>query len=613
MCSRRRYHGMSDTLVSTALRDTWPTSGRAVFLGEWCWASLALGSQDAPHSIDGVAALSVPYHWEERDRFAQDADYLDALVGRVRERLCAFLNQRHGTQHSLRFWNIFAGYWALYFTHVYWDRWETVRVATERFPNAGILKRIPTSATFAPQERGAFIMACQYDAWNERVFAEIATNDFDVDVIGFSDIESFGFRPQDTRIGDQATKRSGGGLGHMVLRCVNHLPFLRSQSVVLRSDYLPRTGRIKLDLAIGQVPQSRALPRFDGPWIEPEARDFEVDIGDTAFERSLGRAIVAHMPVPYLEGFHAYSKAVEDQGLPKSPRVMATATGHYESDLYSLWVAREVERGASFKVLQHGGSYGLARINGALSHDKTVADTFLSWGWTDSGVMPAPANKLIGIDSTPLSPSGPLVLTVADMSRYSRRLDSQPMSSQHLDVVRFIFRFLSDLDVEILADTVARVLPVQNGWQVRERIQNQFPLIALADDEVGYVETIRHARVVVCTDNSTTLIESLAAGRPTLILWDSAKNELSERGLKSMSKLKEVGIFFDDPATAAIHLNSVWKDVTSWWSTSQVTRAVDDFLSEFGRVGQRPYRDLAAAIHAPISANVPNRETEQRC
>jgi putative transferase (TIGR04331 family) len=607
-----RDQEVSDTLVSTALRDTWPTTGRAVFLGDWCWASSVLGSQDAPTSLDGVAALSVPYHWEDRSRFAHDADYLDRLVVRVRERLCALLNQRHSTDHSQRFWDIYTGWWALYFTHIYWDRWETVRQATERFPDAQLLRRFPTSATLAPQERGAFFEAFQDDPWNERVSAEIAEDDFGVDVIGFSGIESFSFRPPEVHIGDRATKLSAAGLGRKAFRRVNHLQLLRSQSVALHSDYLPTAGRIQLDLALRQVPQSRALPRFGGPWIEPAARDFDVELGDTAFETSLGRALPKHMPVAYLEGFDAYSRALANHRLPESPRVVATASGHYESDLYSLWVAREVQRGASFKVLQHGGSYGIARINSALSHDKAVADRFLSWGWRETDVTPAPANKLIGIRKTPPSSSGPLVLTLTDLTRYSHWLASQPMPSQHLDVVRFVFRLLSDLNAEILADTVARVLPVRSGWKVRERIQNQFPLIALADDRLGYIETIRNARVVVCTDNSTTLIESLAAGRPTLILWDSTRNELSERGLRSVSKLKEAGVFFDDPATAARHLNSVWNDVSSWWSTPHITRAVGDFLSEFGHVGEHPYRALATAIAAPIPAGEPNRETERQ-
>lgn len=590
---------MTDALVSTALRDTWPRNGRAFFFGNWCWAGCETSTQSAPKSVDGHSALTVPYHWDDRVRFARDAAYLERLVARVRRRIGDLLNEHHSTDHPQRYWDIFTGWWALYFTHIYWDRWQTVREATTRFPGLPLICRDTTTRSFAPQERGEFFVAFQDDPWNERLFGEIAEQIFGVTVTRPTGVESFGYAPDHLSTNEDLERHEGLSLARRTARGIGRLSVFRSQRVSLQADYLPRTGRLKLDLALHQWPQSRALPRYAGPWIDPQPRDLHLAVGETDFESALGTALVQHMPVAYLEGYDHYLKALEGLALPRSPKVIATATGHYESDLYSLWVASRVEEGARLFVLQHGGSYGLARINSALDHDKAVADQFLSWGWSEAGVTPAPATKLIEIRPTPHNGLGPLVLTLTDVTRYSNWMASQPMPSQQIDVIRIAFRLLAALDERIVAQTVARVNLVQNGWQVRERLQEQFPMIGQSDNDVGYVATIQSARVVVCTDNSTTMIESFAAGQPTIVLWDPLLNELSERGEEAITRLRDANIFFDDPERAARHLNAIWEDISGWWSLASVQVAVGEFLTEFGHVGKHPYGRLASAMLAP--------------
>ncbi|MDO9461506.1 MAG: hypothetical protein Q7N95_15525, partial [Alphaproteobacteria bacterium] len=56
------------------------------------------------------------------------------------------------------------------------------------------------------------------------------------------------------------------------------------------------------------------------------------------------------------------------------------------------------------------------------------------------------------------------------------------------------------------------------------------------------------------------------------------------------------GIFFEDPAAAARHVNAVWHDVAGWWSQPRVQHAAQAFCAQYARSVADPERQLLAAL-----------------
>ena len=47
---------------------------------------------------------------------------------------------------------------------------------------------------------------------------------------------------------------------------------------------------------------------------------------------------------------------------PKNPSLIFSAVGNDQSELFSIWVSKNIEKGVPFINYQHGGNYGCAKV-----------------------------------------------------------------------------------------------------------------------------------------------------------------------------------------------------------------------------------------------------------
>jgi putative transferase (TIGR04331 family) len=80
------------------------------------------------------------------------------------------------------------------------------------------------------------------------------------------------------------------------------------------------------------------------------------------------------------------------------------------------------------------------------------------------------------------------------------------------------------------------------------------------------------------------------------MFWNPEFWELSDAAIPYFEALRQASVLFDDPVTCAAHVNSVWGDVPTWWESEGVQSAVRTFKDQFAYTGQRPLRELKAAL-----------------
>ena len=101
---------------------------------------------------------------------------------------------------------------------------------------------------------------------------------------------------------------------------------------------------------------------------------------------------------------------------------------------------------------------------------------------------------------------------------------------------------------------------------------------------------------MVVSYNATTYLEAFTSGIPTVMFWDPTDWELSASAQPYFDLLRREGILHDDAVCCAHHVNAIWDDVSAWWTSTSVQAALDIFSGRYAYVGQRPLRELRAAL-----------------
>ena len=94
---------------------------------------------------------------------------------------------------------------------------------------------------------------------------------------------------------------------------------------------------------------------------------------------------------------------------------------------------------------------------------------------------------------------------------------------------------------------------------------------------------IQNARLVICTNNSTTFLECIYYNVPTIIFWDCKLWEIREEASPYMDLLINNKILHTSPRSAAIHVNNVYDNLHIWWNSKEVQNALSTFKHEFVR------------------------------
>jgi putative transferase (TIGR04331 family) len=276
-----------------------------------------------------------------------------------------------------------------------------------------------------------------------------------------------------------------------------------------------------------------------------------------------------------------------------------TANDFAANESWKFWASECVERGSKLVIAQHGGSYGSAAYLATEAHEIAISDRFLTWGWTsesNSKVYKAPAMKLMGLKNYRAKNSGFCLLVTTNLPRRSYHLGSWPIGPQLGYYFQDQFDFVSNLSSEVRKNLAVRLFPHDNGWEQHARWNDFDSEIKLLPVSNSLSEFLNSTKLYIATNNATTFLESFVSGIPTIVFWDKIYWEINENAKPYFKILQEAKIFFDTPREAAMHVNSVWQDIPSWWNSEEVKMAVKLFSDRFAYTGEKPFAELKSAI-----------------
>ena len=560
-------------LITTALEATWVDNQPVLFLGDWCQL---YSRRSKWMAMDGVV---LPYHWHDREKLYLDYQYLTQLYERFLPILAQKLNELHSVEHDLRYWRILIGPWLLRMTHIVFDRWETIQQALTSYEITGAVTLCNQEVNWIPTNMLDFVNRVQDDDWNHQIYAKILNRHGHIPqtnrtrVFEHESVDWFSTVP--------IKKNFTAKLSDLFAKYL-----ARGNKFFFRDTYLPQSALIRLSLSFFQIPQRKITLKQLNTAPDLQQRTWQLDVTTkTQFEKFLRDLIPEQIPTFYLEGYAGIAETLVTLPWPRDPNLIFTSNALWHDDIAKAYAAEKIERGTVLVYGQHGGGYGTARFNVDEEHEVRISDHYLSMGWIDSQ-----NSKVIPIGHfgfkrkclMPFNTKTDLLLVTLDASRYTFR----GCSESAVNMKKYIadsFRFVESLPKTIQHSVVVRLTSGEHGWFHAARWRDQFAEIKIDNGDQNIQNSIKKARLVISTYNQTTILETLAAGIPSVLFCDLLQTPLRDSAIPFYSKLKQVGIFHDTPESAASHVNRVWGDIDSWWFSEDVQSVVTEFTQQYCR------------------------------
>ena len=555
-------------LVTTALESTWDSSCKTVFLGEWC-------KLYKKKSIwEKMDTITHEYHWNDREKYYSDYQYLDSLYEKKLVLLSQKLGKMHGVTTNIRFWRIIIGPWLRFFIDSVFDRYENVRSLKRlhKIENTSILQY--KLSDWAPSNFACFYKQFTSDAWNHVIFSE-CIKDIDLPFVE-ADITLEKTKEEQLSFKDKLINK--------VLLFINKLTPSFLNKIVIVAPYIGIGKLFKWQLQLEQLPFLSREQSFNFPKNIDTAKRFLLkdDNVKDGYERLLDRLIVNLIPLNYVENFDIfYKKSLACY--PKKPSVIYTANAYQANDSFKFWLAYHTENKIPFVLGQHGGNMGIARVSQTEDHQIKIADVYFSWGWSNAkkmNIKPFPTPQLDKIQPK-YKQSGDIIMAISDYPRYFYCQYSVPVASQVLGYIDEQIEFIDSLNRNLRERLKIRLASDNFDWNLKERLLDSGYENLFDNSKQKFIPRLNGCSLSVSTSNTTTFLETLSLNFPTIVFFNPIWHEIREDAKVLVDSLRGVGILHETPDSAAIFLNGLGGDITNWWSGEELQKVRKEFCNTY--------------------------------
>ena len=574
-------------------------------------------SEEYSKAIESSEVSIAPYHWSNNDKFSKDFDFISDFVEEILSLLARELNILHKVDYSIDFWRILLKPWLNSFIPSVFDRWETIDNCINNYDidsasivNFDLSDLVPNSTS---DFNSNFNLE---DFWNEFIFSEILKNYSKAKEINL--IKNIR-KAQTTNItvSQIPLKNNNSFLNirqyfnsrnvfkkfkFIIYKILSQLSIFKSSDAIFFHNYENIKDKFIIESKLKSLPShfiSSNLPLFEFNLSKREGMNLSSN-NDSEFKDFLVNLIHKQIPKIFIEGFK-FLLLNKYKNWPSRPKAIVCSGSIYADDYFKFYLADKVtNRNSKLFILQHGGHYGIGKHSNMLDYELQICDKFLSWGWGShqEKVVKIPSMKISSkISSSSYSKDGSLLIIGQDFTRYSYHMYSYPVSSGYISYENDLKNFILSLSADIESNTVLRFKHGGSfGWNESIEFENNFPKITIDRASKPLASEIAKSRICIQTSNFTTYLESLALNIPTVIFWDPMRNELTEDAAVYFKDLAKSKIFFTDPFEAAAHINNIWEDVESWWTSGLVQKSRINFVNNYALCSENYINDFVHFI-----------------
>lgn len=535
-----------------------------IAVGPWCF----IGAEDVCsdwEDLPFVEPFSTP------DTLAAADLKSRRLANQLAVEWAEALNRRHGRQYSVAYWRTLVILWLVAGVQSTWRRFRHVEELVARHGEEHLTVRVLDGPPNWPISHLHAFMAHlteddRFDFWmTSEIVRALAPGRWTLLPTAYDPGQAA--REVD---GEDGIERYSG-MSAALRRVIGRLP--------LDSIHGVRLGKILLSLYVNALPRT---PRH----LADGYRD---------------DSIRGEFPSPYLDFLDRFLSAtlpatVGDRypDLEAEARRLRYAPGRLLVDHVSSMddgrrtiIAQAQEAGERLVGHQHGGWYGSARTEPWAAEAEYRHDAFLTWGWEkqedlEGRMIPLPSPYLSRLRDKHEFRDDTLILVGAKMFVRSPRLDSVPGPADWLAYRRSKRAFVDALAAEVRGELRYRPYAKARETLADEKYMRKFfPDLRILDGSLD--EAMLTCRLLALDHTGTTLNIALAANVPTVCFRDPRIWALSRQARTVFEGLARVGILYDNPRSAAAHVNRIWADVPGWWHSRPVQDARRAWCRHYAR------------------------------
>lgn len=592
-------------LVTTALRSTWNIDKKMYCLGQWC---LPYADKKDWESLDYVV---LPYHWDDRKKLFSDYQYVKTVIDDLLLLYKKKLSVIHGVDWPSKSWRALLYPWLSFSVGCLFDRYDSIRKLADQYPNEFYSRVLFHKKNIEPpcdmnETMNLFI---NNDTFNWYVYSHVI-KDFDEICSVLHDAEDLCFS-QPKEKSSKGIKRFMREALFFFLTAHNKVASLFSSDLFFFSTGFSYKALFKLQWTLKKPVlfyRPVSIKPRDYSAADHDLREsFVLTDSTDGFKDFCLNILPAVMPKSFLENFQKVNEKVSGC-FPKNPKLLLSSTAHYADDFYKHYSAQMMACGVKRFSEQHGGHFGTSPFSRYDDIENAISDCFLTWGWSDQcgvekKVLPASKLSCLSNIKEKYNSSGSILIPLLDIPRYSYSIYAVHIASQLENYFSCLEEFFYLINKNIKGSIDCRVPSGSLSYKndLTQRIYDiSSDLKTHFTSNCSFQNAIKKSRLVICTYNATTFLESFSLNHPTVIFWDPYYFELNTDAQPFFNLLRKVGILYYDYESAARHVNDIFQDPLSWWMQEKVQAAKDEFCQQYAYVGNNPLQEWADELRSQI-------------
>lgn len=554
-------------LATTALDQFWDkNSEKVLFLGEWC------NLYRKKNENKKINFETLDYIWKDYLEIEKGIKYSEDIYELIINKLVPILNKYHNVGKDYKYWNVLLKPWLSPYIQIMYDKYRHMKLALDRDNEV---------YTFTMDEK-SYQYVSTYEVFNYNI---VTSDEYNLQLysqiikflkVEHKNINNFSWS-LDTKINIKATKKE------KVLRTLSSLlnklfnkneilmvsPYFKNNSIgkiillSLKSKFLFKFDNliydIKLDLSVNNI---KRLNTFD------------IIFEGSEFENLLFNSFIYNFPLIYLEGYHKFNnKAISlFENLPKA---IYSANALHSNELFKFYLANKIDK-TYFLYGQHGGGIGIDNINTVENIERSLSDTYFTFGWKGENTRVLPWS----ITKKEIKKSNNINFIMMALPRYFYRFTYLADGTKMLDYIENSKSFLKS--IENIDNVVIRLYSGDYGWQVKERLLEINNNLSFNND-VAYYKQITESKLNIYDHMHTGYLESLSMNLPTIIIIPPNVYNFRDTAKPHIEQLKKAKILFENQFEAACFLYKIYEDVDSWWFSKDVQEIREEFCYQYSR------------------------------
>ena len=294
------------------------------------------------------------------------------------------------------------------------------------------------------------------------------------------------------------------------------------------------------------------------------------------------------MPIEFLESFEELFNYIKvSNKKDKIKRKIITQSIHENSKRVML--SKLIQNGSKLIILQHGGGYGIAKINGGEILEKHLADKFLSWGWDEKNKK---VSKFINVQSSQNRcisnvKNKKIVMFFTTGSNLFNKIGFWPMVNFQRIIKNYNFKKIltfikKDLQKKLVLRYYARGYK-RSGIAMDKNFFGK----SLEYDEAktNWRKNFSKNSITIHENiNGTTWLDTISHDVPTLILDDSKIYKTRKEFQNYYYQLKKNKIIFTDPKKLSNFINKNFYNIEKWWFSKKILKLKMKIIKNYSNV-----------------------------